>query len=210
MFAFTELPEDNSIYGEFYGRDGSGNGRNIPFARHKTDFDNFILREPIFHLNRQINLNYTRLITEIAKKAFEQIQTYKINRLDIAVFESFIGARNLKKGEIALGIGPQIITRVRFLINVYNDRLKQKEDDQTHLLQTLEQKIEKLEKTLEQTLEKKMDLQQLRFQKKIDQHQLRLEDQQFRFQQILDQQHKESMARIQVLETMILKYIVDK
>ena len=26
----------------------------------------------------------------------------------------------------------------------------------------------------------------------------------------LEQQHKESMARIQVLETMILKYIVDK
>ena len=194
MFAFTELPEDNSIYGEFYGQmyyDKHSN--NNHFTLYKKEFDNLVLSEPIFHLNQQINLNDTQLITEIAKKAFEKRKTLSFN---YSKFESFTNAPGLKKGEIALGLGPQIITRVRFLINVYNDRLKQKEDDQTHLLQKIEEKIE-------QKLEQKLEQQQLRFQEILVQQNKESEKK-------LEQQHKESMARIQVLETMILKYIVDK
>ena len=74
------------------------------------------------------------------------------------------------------------------------------------LVQDMNVNLKQIQEKLEERLEKE------KLEERIEKEKLeeRLEQQQLRFQEILDRQHKESIARIQVLETMILKYIVDK
>jgi len=283
---FSDLPPDNSVYGSgsrfnisdshFYYNSQSKPNENIDYYVEKMDgysnfikfkpneYDKYIINQPIFYLNKQINLDDIQLIKQIALEAHIQrgieekhkyvnlecefenyicpyddkrIKSMIEHRLENALhaftncrrtnytiygqpfslYNDKIVKQNDKykieyekikadkknyysfkdyfleyhiKPITLLGIGPNIITRVKYFVNVFNSRLQHKEDEQYTEQSKQQQLIYNITSIITQQFQEKLDNQSMQFQEKMNIQSIQL---------------KEVVERIQVLEQVVFR-----
>jgi len=216
----------------------------IPIPFPYISYDEYIINQPIFFLNKQINLDDTQLIKQIALESHIQKNGKEDNPENGDIqFENYIcpseiyssiekksiqsnkeyekthrGSRNGFYHDnttytiTRLGIGPNIITRVKFLVNVFNSRIKHKEDEQYIEQSKQEQLIHNITSIIAQQFKERLENQSTQFKERLDNQSMQYKDKLDRLSMQcntkMDKQStqlKEVVERIQVLEKVVFR-----
>lgn len=144
------------------------------------EYDKYIIKQPIFFLNKKID---DQLIKQIALEAHIQERGKEYNSIKcIPQFENYIyttksqgstkfsfNGDSMTSSQVhVIGIGPNIITRVKFLVNVFNSRLQHKEDEQHTEQSKQQQLIHNITSIITQQFQEKMNIQSMQLKEVVE------------------------------------------